>query len=338
MKKNINFFKNKSILITGATGSFGSSFLRHLIKHYRGFRKIIVFSRDELKQYNLSIEFPETKFTYLRYFLGDIRDAERLNSITKNIDFIVHAAALKQVPSAELNPFEAIKTNVIGAQNLIQASLNGNVKKVVALSTDKAVAPINLYGATKLCSDKLFLSANNIKGPRNISFSVARYGNVMASRGSVIPKFLQQKNTGLITITDKNMTRFNMKMQEAIECVIWILANCEGGEIVIPKAPSYKILDLKKAIAPHAKIKVIGTRLGEKLHEELITSSDASTVYDIGKYYINLSNVNEKYVKRYVKKYKAKKVKENFIYNSLNNERYLKVNDLRNLTKKIQKN
>lgn len=335
--KKTNFFLNKSILITGGTGSFGSSFLRHIIKNYKGFKKIIIFSRDELKQHNLSLEFPENKFPFLRFFLGDVRDFERLNSLIENIDYIIHAAAQKQVPSAEINPFESIKTNVIGAQNIIQAALKGNARKVIALSTDKAVAPINLYGATKLCSDKLFLSANNVKGSRNISFSVARYGNVMGSRGSVIPIFLNQKKNGIITITDKNMSRFNISIDEAIETVIWMLINCNGGEVVIPKAPSYRIMDVKKAIAPNSKIKIIGIRAGEKLHEELITSSESSTVYEIGKYYLNLANLSKKNIDRYVRNFKAKKVKADFKYNSFNNKDYLNIKDLKKLINNFEK-
>jgi len=324
-----NFFKNKSILITGGTGSFGSAFLEHLIKNYKGFRKIVVFSRDELKQHNLNLKFPQNKYPYLRYYLGDVRDLKRLEFVLEDIDYVIHAAALKQVPAGEINPFESIQTNVIGAQNIVQASLYNNVKKVVALSTDKAVAPINLYGATKLCSDKLFISANYIKGARKISFSVARYGNVMGSRGSVIPVFQKQKNTGTVTITDKNMTRFNIKLEEAIETVLWILFNCVGGEIVVRKAPSYKIIDVKKAIAPSAKIKIIGIRPGEKKHEELIIEAESISTYSINKYYLNLSALDENSIKRYITKFKAKKVENNFRYNSYENKNFLSVEDIK---------
>ena len=255
MKKNKNYFAGKTILITGATGSFGKAFLGHLLKNYSNIKKIIVFSRDELKQFDLSLEYPERKYPNLRYFLGDVRDKDRLLSVTENVDYVVHAAAQKQVPAAEYNPFEAIKTNIMGAQNLIEACIMQNVKKVIALSTDKAVAPQNLYGATKLCSDKLFISANEIKGKKQIIFSIVRYGNVMGSRGSVIPVFLKQKKTGTLMITDKNMTRFNVLMDKAIETVIWSLQNAKGGEVIIPKAPSYRIEDLAKAIAPKCKKK-----------------------------------------------------------------------------------
>tara|TARA_B100001057_G_scaffold500644_1_gene616838 strand:+ start:2798 stop:3802 length:1005 start_codon:yes stop_codon:yes gene_type:complete len=333
--KNKNFFKNKSILITGGTGSFGSAFLEYLTKNFKGFRKVVVFSRDELKQYNLSLKFPENKYPYLRFYLGDIRDLKRLEFVLEDIDYVVHAAALKQVPAAEINPFESIQTNVIGAQNIIEAALFNNVKKIVALSTDKAVAPINLYGATKLCSDKLFISANNIKGKRNISFSVARYGNVMGSRGSVIPVFLRQKEKGQVTLTDKNMTRFNIKLKEAIETVLWMLFNCIGGEVVIRKAPSYKIIDVKNAIAPKAKIKIIGIREGEKIHEELITETDSLNTYSIDKYYLNLSALDQKNKNMYIKKFKAKKVDRNFRYNSLENKHYLSV---KNIKKEIKNN
>ena len=240
-----------------------------------------MFSRDELKQFDLSLEYPERKYPNLRYFLGDVRDKDRLLSVTENVDYVVHAAAQKQVPAAEYNPFEAIKTNIIGAQNLIEACITQNVKKVIALSTDKAVAPQNLYGATKLCSDKLFISANEIKGKKKISFSIVRYGNVMGSRGSVIPVFLKQKKTGKVMITDENMTRFNVLMDKAIETVIWSLQNSKGGEVIIPKAPSYRIEDLAKAIAPKCQKKVIGIRPGEKLHEEMINQNDAMYTYEL---------------------------------------------------------
>jgi len=281
MKKNKNYFAGKTILITGATGSFGKAFLGYLLKNYINIRKIIVFSRDELKQFDLSLEYPERKYPNLRYFLGDVRDKDRLLSVTENVDYVVHAAAQKQVPAAEYNPFEAIKTNIIGAQNLIEACITQNVKKVIALSTDKAVAPQNLYGATKLCSDKLFISANEIKGKKKISFSIVRYGNVMGSRGSVIPVFLKQKKTGKVMITDENMTRFNVLMDKAIETVIWSLQNSKGGEVIIPKAPSYRIEDLAKAIAPKCQKKVIGIRPGEKLHEEMINQNDAMYTYEL---------------------------------------------------------
>mgnify|MGYP001008656457 FL=1 len=325
MKKNKNYFAGKTILITGATGSFGKAFLGYLLKNYSNIRKIIVFSRDELKQFDLSLEYPERKYPNLRYFLGDVRDKDRLLSVTENVDYVVHAAAQKQVPAAEYNPFEAIKTNIIGAQNLIEACITQNVKKVIALSTDKAVAPQNLYGATKLCSDKLFISANEIKGKKKISFSIVRYGNVMGSRGSVIPVFLKQKKTGKVMITDENMTRFNVLMDKAIETVIWSLQNSKGGEVIIPKAPSYRIEDLAKAIAPKCQKKVIGIRPGEKLHEEMINQNDAMYTYELKDKYIISHKKND-----YLNKPNIKKVKKNFSYNSKENK-FLTINEIKKL-------
>ena len=324
--------KNKSILITGGTGSFGTSFLRFILSNYKNYKRVVIFSRDELKQFELSKKFPEKKYKNLRYFIGDVRDKNRLNMAFKNIDYVVHAAALKQVPTAEYNPFETIQTNIIGAQNIVEASLNNGVKKVIALSTDKAAAPVNLYGATKLCSDKLFIAANNIKGDKKISFSVVRYGNVMGSRGSVIPEFIRQsKLNNLVTVTDKRMTRFNISLTDSIEMVNWSLNNCIGGEILVPKLPSYKITDLVEAIAPKSKIKVIGIRPGEKIHEELITSSDSFQTFDIGKYYIILQNNHQKVLNYYNRKFKCKKVKEGFSYSSGTNSKFLKVSDIKKL-------
>jgi len=335
-------FKNKSILITGGTGSFGKAFLKYLIKNYKGFKKIIIFSRDELKQYEMTNYFSENRFPFIRYFIGDVRDLQRLKRAMGNIDYVIHAAALKQVPAAEYNPFEVIKTNVIGAQNIIEACLDTRVKKVIALSTDKAVAPINLYGATKLCSDKLFISANNIIGKKNLSFSIVRYGNVMGSRGSVIPKFLDQKKNGTLHITDKRMTRFSITMDESIKLVLWALKNSIGGEIFVPKIPSYKILDLAKAIAPYAKIKITGPRLGEKIHEDLITANESEYTIDLKKYYailtflIKNSNnlINDKLFRAYLKFKNNKRVKKGFIYRSDTNINFLKVKEIKELIKK----
>ena len=333
MKSNKN---NKSILITGGTGSFGTNFLKYLLEKRKNFKRIVIFSRDELKQFELAKKFPEKKYNNLRFFIGDVRDKDRLNMALNGIDYVVHAAALKQVPTAEYNPFEAIKTNIIGAQNIIESSLNNNVKKVIALSTDKAASPVNLYGATKLCSDKLFIAANNIKGNKNISFSVVRYGNVMGSRGSVIPEFIRQsKISNLITVTDKRMTRFNISLMDSVEMVNWSLDNCIGGEILVPKLPSYRITDLVKAISPNSKIKVIGIRPGEKIHEELITISDSYQTYDIGNYYIILQSVDLKTSQLYKKKYNGKKVKEGFNYSSGSNTKFLSVKEIKKL---IQKN
>jgi len=323
-------FKNKSILITGGTGSFGKAFLEHLIKKYKNFKRIVIFSRDEFKQFELAKTFPAEKYKFLRYFLGDVRDYSRLKRALENIDFVIHAAALKQVPKAEEDPDEFIKTNIIGAQNLIRVCLETSVKKVVALSTDKAASPINFYGATKLCSDKLFIAANNIKGNRKINFSIVRYGNVAGSRGSVIPFFKEISHKNIFPITDKEMTRFWITLKEAIEMVEWSFKNNIGGEIVIPKIKSFKILDLAKAINPKAKIKIIGIRQGEKIHEDLITTSDSLLTYENKNYYIILSSVNN----LKLMSNKLKKVKKNFSFNSGNNK-FMSINELKQNILKI---
>ena len=337
-------FRNKSILITGGTGSFGKGFLKYLIKNYKGFKKIIIFSRDELKQFEMASTFSEKKYPFIRYFIGDVRDLDRLKRALEEVDYVIHAAALKQVEAAEYNPFEVIKTNIIGAQNIIEACLDSPVvKKVVALSTDKSVSPVNLYGATKLCSDKLFVSANNIVGKKNKIFSVVRYGNVMGSRGSVIPEFIKQKKAGVIKITDPEMTRFNITMPESIKLVIYALNKSIGGEIFVPKIPSYKITTLAKAIADKAKINIMGVRLGEKIHEELISSSEAINTVDIGKYYVILSPSLEKsntplsraLYKKYLKQKGVKKVKKNFEYISGKNIKFLNTSEIRKLLKTI---
>ena len=282
---------NKSILITGGTGSLGHELTSLFLRKYKKLRKLIIFSRDEYKQFKMKEFFPETKYNCIRYFLGDVRDYERLKQAFKGIDYIIHTAALKQVPSAEYNPSEYIKTNVIGAQNVISAAISQNVKKVIALSTDKACSPINLYGATKLCSDKLFISSNNYSGKNKSIFSVVRYGNVFGSRGSVIPYFIElNQKRKPITITDKNMTRFNISLKEGADAVLWSLKNLKGNEILVPKLKSFRILDLVKSIDPKSKIKIIGIRPGEKIHEELITNADAQLSIDIGKYYLILPN------------------------------------------------
>jgi UDP-N-acetylglucosamine 4,6-dehydratase/5-epimerase len=328
-------FKNKTILITGGTGSFGKAFLEYLLINHKDIKKIIIFSRDELKQFELSVKFNEKKYPHIRYFLGDIRDKDRLDRAMEDVDYVIHAAALKQVPAAEYNPFEVIKTNVIGAQNIVEACLNSNVKKVIALSTDKACAPINLYGATKLCSDKLFISANNIIGKRKLAFSVVRYGNVMGSRGSVIPEFFKQKKSGSINITDKNMTRFNITLQESIDLVIWALKNSVGGEIFVPKIPSYKILDVAKAIAPEAKINIIGARPGEKIHEELVTESESVYAIEFKKYFVILTNMINYSNKDYSGLKKGKKNKKEFSYRSNTNKDFLSVEKIKKLIKTI---
>ena len=303
---------NKSILITGGTGSFGKAFVKTVLERYPGVRRLVVFSRDELKQYEMAQQFPERQYPCMRYFIGDVRDAQRVQRALEGVDIVVHAAALKQVPAAEYNPFECIKTNVLGAQNIIDACLDQGVKRVVALSTDKAAAPINLYGATKLCSDKLFVAANNIKGSRDARFSVVRYGNVMGSRGSVIPFFLAQRASGQLPITDPTMTRFNISLQEGVEMVLWAIANAQGGEILVPKIPSYRITDVAAAIGPHCRQVVVGARPGEKIHEEMITASDSLNTVDLGPYYAILASAGAYSVDDYAVRTNAKRVPEGF--------------------------
>jgi UDP-N-acetylglucosamine 4,6-dehydratase (inverting) len=321
----------KKILITGGTGSFGKAFVSALLHKYSGIERVVVFSRDELKQFEMGNVFPDSKYPAIRYFIGDVRDQERLKRAMEGIDTVVHAAALKQVPAAEYNPFECIKTNVLGAQNVIEACLDSGVKRVVALSTDKAAAPINLYGATKLCSDKLFTAANNIRGHRDISFSVVRYGNVMGSRGSVIPFFLQQKKTGVLPITDPEMTRFNITLQEGVDMVLWALANATGGEIFVPKIPSYRITDLAMAIGPECEHPVIGIRPGEKIHEEMITASDSFNTVDLGKYYAILPSAGDHSVESYCKTHGGKPVLNGYAYNSGTNPEFLNIEQLKKL-------
>tara|TARA_Y100000996_G_scaffold379802_1_gene333303 strand:+ start:338 stop:1327 length:990 start_codon:yes stop_codon:yes gene_type:complete len=321
---------NKTLLITGGTGSFGKACVNEIIKKYPRIKKLIIFSRDELKQHEMSLQYPNKKFPNIRFFLGDIRDKNRLYSALEGVDFVIHAAALKQVPAAEYNPFEFIQTNIIGANNLIETCISHKVKKIIALSTDKAAAPVNLYGATKLCSDKLFVSANNIIGKKNIRFSVVRYGNVMMSRGSVIPIFINDKKKGILKITDKRMTRFNITLSQGVKFVLNALENCLGQEIFVPKLPSYNILDLAKAVSKNAKIIFTGIRQGEKLHEEMITISDSFNTIENKDYYIILpGNLRNKNV--YLKKFKAKQVKETFSYNSLDNLDKMNTSQLKKL-------
>ena len=325
----------KSILITGGTGSFGQAFVKTVLARYPGVRRVVIYSRDELKQYEMAQTVSKREYPCLRYFIGDVRDAERLRRAVEGIDVIVHAAALKQVPAAEYNPFECIKTNVLGAQNLIEAAIDQGVKRIVALSTDKAAAPINLYGATKLCSDKLFVAANNIKGSRDIRFSVVRYGNVMGSRGSVIPFFQTQSRTGSLPITDPRMTRFNISLQEGVDMVLWSLENALGGEIFVPKIPSYRITDLATAIGPECRQTVVGLRPGEKIHEEMITASDSPNTVDRGRYFAILPSGGgdgEGYsIDDYVSLTHAERVAPGFSYDSGTNPDFLSVEQLRTL-------
>ena len=327
---------NTSILITGATGTFGKAMVSKLLKGYPNIRRLVVFSRDELKQDQMNEEFPVEKYKNLRYFIGDVRDYQRLLRAFEGIDIIIHAAALKQVPAAEYNPIEFIKTNVLGAQNIIEAAIEKKVKKVIALSTDKACSPTNLYGATKLCSDKLFVAANKYSG-RHGMFSVVRYGNVMGSRGSIIPKFLEQAKTGILRVTDPNMTRFNITLENSVKMVLFALENLKGAEILVPKIPSYKILDLAKSIGPKCKIKIIGARPGEKIHEEMISESDSFSTFDIGNYYLILPAQNKNLISRY-KKFNIKKVIKNFRYTSGSNIKFLSIKELKSLINDYVKN
>jgi len=322
---------NSSILITGGTGSFGKAFVKTVLEKYPDIKRVVVFSRDELKQFEMAQQFPESRYPGIRYFIGDVRDHDRLRRAMEDIDVVIHAAALKQVPAAEYNPFECIKTNVLGAQNVIEACLDSDVKRVVALSTDKAAAPINLYGATKLCSDKLFVAANNIKGRRDIRFSVVRYGNVMGSRGSVIPFFLEKRSSGVLPITDVAMTRFNISLQEGVNMVLWSLENAWGGEVLVPKIPSYRITDVAEAIGPECKRVIVGVRPGEKIHEEMITASDSLNTVDLGDYYAILSSSGNYSVQDYCAKSGAKMVAPGFSYDSGTNDHFLTVEELKSL-------
>ena len=323
----------QSILITGGTGSFGKQFVRTVLNKYPDVRRLVIFSRDELKQFEMAQELPVAQYPNLRYFIGDVRDAERLKRACEGIDVVIHAAALKQVPTAEYNPSECIKTNVLGAENVIEAALACQVKQVVALSTDKAAAPINLYGATKLCSDKLFVAANNIKGKRDLRFSVVRYGNVMGSRGSVIPFFLKRREEGTLPITHEQMTRFNITLQEGVDMVLWTLENMWGSEIFVPKIPSYKILDLADALAPRCEKKVVGIRPGEKIHEEMITEADSPTTYDLGRYYAILPQQTPWNLSEFLHHFSAQAVPEGFKYNSGTNPDWLTIDQIRALVK-----
>lgn len=320
----------KSVLITGGTGSFGKKFIETILHRYPEVKRIVIYSRDELKQSELKQKYPDKQYPQLRFFIGDVRDGVRLKRACEGIDVIIHAAAIKQVDTAEYNPDECVKTNVHGAQNVIDAALANNVKNVVALSTDKACAPINLYGATKLVSDKLFIAANNIKGSRDIRFSAVRYGNVMGSRGSVIPFFMNKRKDGVIPITHTDMTRFNISLQAGVDMVLYAIEHHLGGEIFVPKIPSYKILDVAKAIAPSCKTEIMGIRPGEKLHEEMITETDALETIDLGKYYAILPSVSYNHTREdYLKHHNAVPVPNGFKYNSGTNTLWETIDSLR---------
>jgi len=322
---------HKSILVTGGTGSFGRAFVNTVLERYPQVRRLVIFSRDELKQFEMAQTLGDKPHPAVRFFIGDVRDAPRLKRALEGIDIVVHAAALKQVPAAEYNPFECIKTNVLGAQNVIEACLDNGVRRVVALSTDKAAAPINLYGATKLCSDKLFVAANNIRGSRDLRFSVVRYGNVMGSRGSVVPYFVNKRDSGVLPITHPEMTRFTISLDEGVEMVLWALEQAWGGEIFVPKIPSYRITDIAQAVAPQAEHRVVGIRPGEKLHEEMITPSDSPNTVDLGRYYAILPTGGEYSVEDYCTATGGKRVAPGFSYDSSRNDDFLSVPQLRAL-------
>lgn len=325
---------NKSVLITGGTGSFGKMFTKLIFQKYPQVRRLVILSRDEQKHYQMAQEYPEKEYPGIRFFIGDVRDESRLLSAFEGVDVVIHAAAMKHVPIAEYNPMECVKTNVLGAENVINAALKCGVKKVVALSTDKAAAPINLYGATKLASDKLFIAANNIRGKRDITFSVVRYGNVMGSNGSVMPFFLSKRKDGILPITDKRMTRFNISLEDGCEMVFHAINHAWGGEIFVPKIPSYRITDVATAIAPDCEQVEVGIRPGEKLHEEMITISDSLNTLDLGKYYSILPQQPTFNIEEYKEHFKAKPVAQGFSYDSGNNDQWETVESLRQLIKR----
>lgn len=324
---------DKSILVTGGTGSFGKAFTKIVLSRFPRLKRLVIFSRDEQKQFQMQQEYPHSRYPMIRFFIGDVRDYERLKTALKGIDTVVHAAAMKHVPIAEYNPMECIKTNILGAENLINACLELDVENVVALSTDKAAAPVNLYGASKLASDKLFIAANNIKGSRPIKFSVVRYGNVMGSNGSVIPFFLDKRKTGVLPITAAEMTRFNISLKEGVEMVLYTLVNAWGGELLVPKIPSYRIIDVAMAIGPDCRQEIVGIRPGEKIHEEMITLSDSPSAYDLGPYYSILPYTLLWKLEDYVRHFKATRVEDGFSYNSGKNDQWLSVEDIRTLIK-----
>lgn len=323
----------KSILITGGTGSLGSALTKHILNTYPKVKRLVIFSRDEQKQFQMEQQYPSSEFPQIRFFVGDIRDEHRIKRALNGVEYVIHAAAMKHVPIAEYNPMECVKTNVIGAENLINACLESEVERVVALSTDKAAAPINLYGATKLTSDKLFIAANNIRGWNPIKFSVVRYGNVMGSNGSVIPFFLKKRKEGVLPITDPKMTRFNISLQGGVDMVMYALEHAWGGELFVPKISSYRIMDVAEAIGPNCEKPIIGIRPGEKIHEEMITSSDSFNAYDLGKYYTILPQVPRFKLEDFIEHHDAISVEEGFRYNSGENDQWETVESLRKLIK-----
>jgi len=319
----------KSILITGGTGSFGKAFTQTVLERWPDIKRLVIFSRDEQKQFQMAQEYPGDKYPQVRFFIGDVRDEARVKRALKGIDIVIHAAAMKHVHIAEYNPMECVKTNILGAENIINACLETEVKNVVALSTDKAAAPINLYGATKLASDKLFIAANNIRGWNPIKFSVVRYGNVLGSNGSVVPFFLSKRKEGILPITDPEMTRFNITLADGVKMVLHALETAWGGELFVPKIPSYKIMDVAEAIGPACEKPVVGIRPGEKIHEEMITSSDSFYTYDLGKYYAIIPSTPRWKVDDFIAHFKAKKVPMGFRYNSAENTDWETIEGLR---------
>ena len=323
----------KSILITGGTGSFGRAFVEKALAKWPDIERLVIYSRDEQKQYEMEQAYPHSEYPMIRYFIGDVRDYGRLKRAMTGIQYVIHAAAMKHVHIAEYNPDECVKTNIRGAENVVQACLSNSVEKVVALSTDKAAAPINLYGATKLVSDKLFIAANNIRGKSSIKFSVVRYGNVMGSNGSVIPFFIKKRKEGVLPITDADMTRFTITLEDGVNMVFHALENAWGGELFVPKIPSYRIMDVANAIGPECEKKIIGLRPGEKIHEEMITASDSFYTYDLGKYYVIIPSQHTWDLDSYIEYFDAKKVELGFRYNSGENDSWVSVEEIRDLIK-----
>ena len=322
----------KTILITGGTGSFGKKCTEIILERYKPMR-LIIFSRDELKQFEMAQQFPDSKYECMRYFIGDVRDKERLHRAFRNVDYVIHAAALKQVPSCEYNPFEAVKTNILGAQNVINVAIDQRVKKVVALSTDKAANPINLYGATKLCSDKLFIAGNSYVGRDDTAFCIVRYGNVAGTRGSVIPFFIKQKEKGVLTITDPRMTRFWITLEQGVNFVLKCLESMVGGELFVPKIPSMNMMDLAKAIAPECKTEIIGIRPGEKLHEVMVPKDDAHRTIEYDDKY--MIQPDFRFFGRRFNSNGGKPVPEGFEYNSETNPWKLSIDEMRGIIKNL---
>lgn len=320
---------NKSLLITGGTGSLGKALTRYILQHFPSIKRLVIFSRDEQKQFEMAQLYPKDKYPQIRFFIGDVRDFERVKRALQGIDYVIHAAAMKHVPIAEYNPMECVKTNIMGAENVINACLETKVSRVVALSTDKAAAPINLYGATKLASDKLFVAANNIRGSNPITFSVVRYGNVLGSNGSVIPFFLKKRKEGVLPITDPEMTRFNITLTQGVQLVLYALEHAWGGEIFVPKIPSYRITEVAQAIGPECRHEVVGIRPGEKIHEEMITASDSFYTYDIGDNYVILPSMHQWNLLDFVRHFNAHKVDAGFRYDSEGNGQWETAESLR---------